>query len=347
LADKNNIYIPMDRLGVESVQSNPMGTIKFINSILDSKEVRWLLKSIKLYTERFPEGHFFNSGGFFIDYDATIINKIKEMNIVFDIVKDSNLGKKLDPIKIALYNGRGTADFCITPLVEVLDIAGFKYKHLSDSDIRKGLLPEFDIFLVPGGPDAGESYYWGLGDKGYNNIKNFLYNNGQYFGLCAGAYLPLKSLSKENKYWLELVDATDDSDLDYWRTGSGFVRIKILDNTHPIVPGICAGKINTLDIIYWEGPAMQILSDKVKAIATFYEFIASGSPKEYPKWDLKERFEKYLKKRASIVETKINKNKVILYSPHAEFGNIGITQRLKSQSYQLITNGLFYLSINE
>ncbi len=59
LADKNRIYIPMDRLGVESVQSDPMGTIKFINSILDSKEVRWLLKPIKLYTERFPEGHFF------------------------------------------------------------------------------------------------------------------------------------------------------------------------------------------------------------------------------------------------------------------------------------------------
>ena len=366
MADKNKIYIFMDRLGVESVQSNPMGTIKFINSILDSKEVRWLLKPIKLHTDRFPEGHFFNSGGFLVDHDSSIINKMKEMNIVFDIVKDSNnLGNKLNPTKIALYNGRGTADFCIAPLAEVLDLAGFKYKHLSDSDIRKGLLPEFDILLVPGGPDAGESYYWGLGDKGYNNIKNFLYNNGQYFGLCAGAYLPLKSLSKENKYWLELVDATDDSDLDYWRTGSGFVRIKILDNTHPIVSGICAGKINTLDIIYWEGPAMQILSDKVKAIATFHEFIASGSSKEYPKWDLldntlaikaingwynvltKERFEKYLKKRASIVETRINKNKVILYSPHAEFGNIGITQRLKSQSYQLITNGLFYLSINE
>ncbi|MBA7649520.1 hypothetical protein ES703_57317 [subsurface metagenome] len=30
LADKNKIYIPMDRLGVESVQSNTMGTIKFI-----------------------------------------------------------------------------------------------------------------------------------------------------------------------------------------------------------------------------------------------------------------------------------------------------------------------------
>jgi len=362
---KNKVYIPMDRLGVESVQSNPMGTIKFINNLLYSREVRWLLNPMKLHTDKFSEGHFFNSGGFLVDHDSNIINKIKEMNIVFDIVKDSNLGEKLNPTKIALYNGKGTADFCIVPLVEVLDLAGFKYKHLSDSDIRKDLLHEFDIFLVPGGPDAGESYYWGLGEKGYNNIKNFLYNNGQYFGLCAGAYLPLKSLSKENKYWLELIDATDDNDLDYWRTGSGFVRIKVLDSTHPIVSGICAGKINTLDIIYWEGPAIQILSDKVKAIATFYEFIASGSPKEYPKWDLldntlaikainawynvltKERFEKYLKERASIVETRINRNRVILYSPHAEFGNIGITQRLKSQSYQLIANGLFYLSINE
>ena len=355
----------MDRLGVGSVQSNPMRTIKFVNSLVDSKDVRWLLKPASILTQKYPEGHFFNTGAYFIDYDSDLIDKMIESKITYDIAKDFRLGKKINSSKIALYHGKGTADFCIAPLTEVLELAGFKYKHLSDGDIRKGLLSEFEIFLVPGGPDAGESYYCGLGEKGYNNIKNFLYKNGKYFGLCAGAYLPLKSISKDNRYWLELIDATDEDDLDYWRTGTGFIRIKILENYHPVVSGISAGTVNTLDLIYWEGPALKILSNHVKTIATFYDFIASGATMDYPKWDLldntlarnsingwynvltRERFDKYLKKRASIVETKINGNKAILYSPHAEFGNIGISQKINSQTFQLITNGLFYLGMHD
>jgi len=366
LAANKKLFIPMDRLGVRNFQDDPMNSIRAINSILNqqslSLEVKWLTNSIKLFTESFPEGHFYQPGGFLIDYHDDKVSEFQEKKINYEIV-NSTAGEVICPIKIAMYSGKGTAEFCLEPLIEVLNLSGFEYKTLSDNDIRKDLINEFDVLLVPGGPDAGESYYSGLGDKGYTNIKNYVYNRGHYLGLCAGAYLALKPLSTKNRYWLALVDATDDCELDYWRTGTGFVRVKILENESPIVAGLVAGGINTIDLIYWEGPAMKALSGNVKVIAEYSELIASGSQDKYPKWDLQDnllaiksvnewyniltdnRFEKNLNKRIAILEAPFYNNKVILISPHAEFGNIGIAKRKNTQSFQIITNALFYLSI--
>ena len=357
------ILLPMDRLGVTSVQEDTMLTINFVTNAKKKYEVKWLLCKERLVTDKFPEGHIYANGGFLLNYNVELINELNELKITYDLTENCNVGLKINNRKIALYNGKGAATFCTDPLMEVLDSSGFGYEILSDDDIRKGLLGEFDIFLVPGGPDAGEGYYWGLGDKGYKNIKDYVYNKGQYFGICAGAYLPLTSLCKDNRYWLDLVDATDEQDLDYWRTGTGFVRIKILDNKHPIMSGLTAGGVNTLDMVYWEGPAMKPLSSNVNVIATYNDFIASGHINNSPRWDLldnkpafesvngwynvltSDRFNNHLKGTAAMLETKINNNKMLLYSPHAEFGNIGIGERSKSQVFQLITNGLLYLSI--
>jgi len=360
---KQQVIIPMDRLGVKNVQKNIMLATKTVNKILEKNiEVRWLTQANELITKKYPEGHFFQPGAFLINYSNDIATHLKESSISFDII-ESRMGQRIKPIKIALYHGKNTADFCIEPIVEVLNLSSFKYRLLSDNDIKKGLLDGFDVLLVPGGPDAGESYYWGLGQKGYNNVKDYVYNKGHYFGLCAGAYWALKPLSDENKYWLGLVDATDDCELDYWRTGTGFVRVSISDKNTPIIAGLAAGNVNTIDMIYWEGPAMKVLDSKVKIVARYSDFIASGCQNSYPNWDLLDnylavksikewynklteaRFERYLQNKAAILEANVNKNRIVLISPHAEFGNIGISPKKESQSFQLITNTLFYFSI--
>lgn len=365
MADNKQIIIPMDRLGVRNIQNNVMFAVKSVNKLLNNNnKVMWLTEGNKIVSNRFPEGHFFQAGAFLIEHTNDNIDRMKENDIIFDITESQN-GKEIKPVKIALYGGKGTAKFCIDPIVEVLDLSFFNYRILSDGDIRSGLLDEFDILLVPGGPDAGESYYWGLGERGYTNIKNYIYGKGDYFGLCAGAYLALKPLSDKNNYWLDLIDATDDHELDYWRTGTGFVRVKILNTDTPVTAGLVAGNTNTIDMIYWEGPAMRALSDNVKIIAKYDDFIASGSKNEFPNWDLldnfmaiksvkewyniltKERFENYLHNKAAILESKINNNKIVLISPHAEFGNIGISNKKESQSFQFITNTLLYLSIEK
>lgn len=365
MTDKKQLIIPMDRLGVKNIQGNSMLAIKTINKILNKNiEVNWLTKARELITKKYPEGHYFQSGAFLFEYSNEIIAQLRESQLIFDVVDSgSEVGEKIRPIKIGLYNGKGTAEFCIEPIAELLDLSFFSYRLLSDDDIKKGLLDCFDVLLVPGGPDAGESYYWGLGKRGYSNIKSYVYNKGHYFGLCAGAYLALKPLGDDNKYWLSLVDATDDCELDYWRTGTGFVRVNISDKNTPIFAGLAIGNVNTMDMIYWEGPAMRVLDSRVKIIAEYSDFIASGCQGNFPNWDLLDnylatksikewynklteaRFGKYLKNKAAILETNVNNNRIVLISPHAEFGNIGISTKKESQSFQLITNSLFYLSI--
>lgn len=361
----NYIIIPMDRLGVTSVQKSAMKAFSFVNKLRhDGKNVKWLTKPERLVTEHFFEGHLFSPGGFILEYDESMLEELKNYEITFDIFEERALsGRSLKPATIAFYTGRGAADFCTVPLSEVLELSGFKYEAVCDEDIRKDMLCEFDILLVPGGPDAGESYYWGLGDKGYNVVKDFMQNKGNYFGICAGAYLPLTPSSGSNNCWLGTVKATDDQDLDYWRTGTGFTRLKVTDKNHPFSFGLTAGDENTIDIIYWEGPAFRTLDSSVKVLASFDSFVASGTVTERPQWDLidntpakdavnnwynvlnKERFDNYLKGRGAVIETTLNNNKVLLYSPHAEFGNIGICERKNSQVFQLVTNGLFYLSL--
>jgi hypothetical protein len=361
----NFIIIPMDRLGVTSIQKSAMKAISFANKLrYDGKDVKWLTKPERLVTEHFPEGHLFSPGGFIFEYDELISEELRNHEVSFDVFRGhAPSAISIKPATIAFYTGRGAADFCTVPLSEVMELSGFKYVAISDEDIRKDMLSEFDIFLVPGGPDAGESYYWGLGDKGYEAIKDFMLNKGNYFGICAGAYLPLTPLSGSNNYWLGTVKATDDQDLDYWRTGTGFTRLKITGKNHPFSFGLTAGDVNTIDIIHWEGPALRVLDNSVKVLATYDSFIASGAVPERPQWDLldntpaidavnnwynvlsKERFDNHLKGKGAVIETTLNDNKVLLYSPHAEFGNIGICERKNSQVFQLVTNGLLYLSL--
>lgn len=359
------LIIPMDRLGVVGVQENAMDAIKSVNHLIKSgKKAYWLTEDTKLITEDFPEGHIYSPGGFIVENDDEVKEQLADKNIIYseirsDVQNDSSIELK----KIALYMGKGTAEFCWKPLMEVLDLSGFSYEPIDDEDIRNGMLENFDIFLVPGGPDAGESYYWGMGKRGYDKIKEFVKNQGNYFGICAGAYLPLTSISEQNRYWLNLVDATDVEDLDYWRTGTGFVRLKVVDNQHPFAYGLTAGAVNTIDAIYWEGPAIKVLNDSVKVLATYDDFVASGTNSDYPRWDLldntpaieainswcniltRERFDRFLKDTAAVVETKIDGNKMLLYSHHAEFGDIDLSKRKDSRIFQLITNGLFYLSM--
>lgn len=360
---KKKIIVPMDRLGVVNVQDKPMDAIKFINCILSDSRVNWLTNPTNIKTERFPEGHLYSQGGFVIDYSPEVLERAKESNIVYDIAEEDIISSPIKKTEIALYNGKGAADFCTVPLSEVMNLSGFNFEVLSDEDIRNGLLDDFDILIVPGGPDAGESYYWGLGNKGYDNLKHYVWNRGQYFGICAGAYLPLTSLSKDNKHWLGIINATDEQDLDYWRTGTGFTKMEIINNNHPVFSSVVAGGVNTTDMVYWEGPAIKPLDESIKTLAVFKDFIASGHINDRPQWELfdntpaidsiknwynvltKERFDKHLKDRAAIVETTLGKNKMVLYSPHFEFGNIGISERINSQTFHLITNCLFYLSI--
>lgn len=360
----SELFVPMDRMGTLGFQTEPMAVLKLINDLIREEIfVHRVGKQRRLTCAEFAESHIFEPGGFCLPAGAELEERLAVNEVKFyRILEAASCGAPLRPRKIALYAGHGTEDFCIKPLQELLTLAGFDYETVDDADIRFGLLPGFDIFLVPGGPDAGESFYSYLGDKGYEQIKEFVAENGHYFGICAGAYLALTPYHKNNHYWLGLVNATDGSGLDYTRTGAGFVRLNINNSEHPCFFGMTAGERSTAEIVYWEGPAFQALDSSVRLLATFDSFVASGAPNDRPHWNLRdnemprqaieswenvltrERFDTYLKGRGAVIEGDFHQHKVLLYSPHAEFGSTGSTERKLSQVFQMVTNGLYYLS---
>lgn len=362
------IYIPTDRIGLLSIQKSISNTAMAINTLIKGNvSVKWHWRPHYFTkTPAWPEGHRYQSG-FSIEAIPEIQSFLKEQDILFELVDE--LPEKaliLKPAKIALYDGSGAGSEFSAPLVDVLEMGGFSYQYISDEMIRDGALMEFDIFLVPGSPDAGECYYRGLGEKGLEEIRRFLKEKGQYMGICGGAYLPLSSYSPDNPCWLNIMDATEDEDLDYWHTGSGFVRCRLDVPDHPLFTGISAGKTTSMNLVYWEGPCIHILGDNIRQLGHFESLLANGWERK-PYWNLYDNemakeavfeyynpvtekcFDELMKGRACFAEGDYYNHKVLMISPHPEMGNVGYDVRKDSLNFLLIFNGLFYLGaqINE
>ena len=183
-------------------------------------------------------------------------------------------------------------------------------------------------------------------------------------GICGGAYLPLSSSSPKNPYWLNIMEATEDEDLDFWHTGSAFVRCRIDEPDHPLFAGVAAGKTSSVNAVYWEGPCIHILGDNVRGLGHFESLLASGAVNT-PYWEMADNdmadqavhsyynpvtqpvFDTLMKGRASFAEGSYMGHKLLLISPHPEMGNIGYQTRKDSLNFLLVYNGLFYLSAKE
>ena len=356
------IFIPTDRIGLYSFQKSIGNMARVINNLLELEyPVGWHFGGLQFErTALWPEGRFYQCG--YSLKDSKGAREILDMNkIVYDQVETVPVkALMLSHSKIAVYNGSGAGAEFSGPLLEVLDWGGFCHEYISDQEIRDGRLMEYDIFLVPGSPDAGECYYLGLGEKGFEEIRKFLAEKGQYMGICGGAYLPLSSGSRENPYWLNIMEATEDQDLDYWHTGSGFVRCRIDEPDHPLFAGIAAGRTTSMNMVYWEGPCIHILGGNIRQLGHFESLLANGLEKK-PYWDLfdnnmareaveqyynpvtEEEFERLMKGKTSFAEGDYRGHKVLMISPHPEMGNIGYGPREDSLNFLLVYNGLFYL----
>lgn len=357
------IYIPTDRIGLLSIQKSISNTASSINELIQSDiTVKWHWRPHHFArTSSWSEGHLYQSG-FSIPDSPENREFLKRKQLLYELVEELPSEELiLKTSKIALYNGRGAGKEFSEPLVEVLEMGGFSYTYISDEMIRSGELMNYDIFLVPGSPDAGECYYRGLGEKGLEEIRQFLEKKGQYMGICGGAYLPLSSDSPENPCWLNIMDATEDEDLDYWHTGSGFVRCRLDKPEHPLFTGIATGKTTSMNLVYWEGPCIHILGDNVQQLGHFESLLANGWERK-PYWNLYDNdmakeavFEYYnpltekvftelVKDRSCFAEGSYFNHKVLMISPHPEIGNVGYDVRKDSLNFLLIFNGLFYLS---
>lgn len=356
--------IPMTRLGLESYQGQLADLFKRLNALVgEGTQIYRVKETFSAVTKRFPEGHLIFPGSFIVPAD------LKLEGVQYDLIEEEISFTDKDKVvsltlrKIAFLDGKNCASFCSDPFYNFFESYGLNVDRLTDDQVREGMLDEYDILIVPGGPDAGESYYEGLGEKGFDEIRVFLNRGGSYLGSCAGSYFPLTSNdhSFAREMWLNILPVTDPQGLDYWRTGTGFVRIEVENASHPVTYGVAIGRPSTFDMIYWEGPAFELLDqERVTVIARFKDFIASGRDK--PSWSLEnnpialdamkwsnplteKRFEKYLQGAPAIIEGSYGKGRMVLISPHAEFGTCGTEHEMKDDPiYLLLMNSIYYLS---
>lgn len=358
------LFIPTDRVGLVSFQTSISTTTTAINELLTRQvEVGWHTSRFFLEkTPLWPEGHWYQCGYSLAD-NASNREVLERYQLCYELLETMPPADyRPRRVQIVVYDGRGADREFSDPLAEVLNMGGFDHSYIDDRQIRAGELGNYDILIVPGSPDAGECYYAGLGDLGLARIREFIAQRGHYLGVCGGAYLPLTSYNKINRCWLNIVSATEEQDLDYWRTGSGFVRCRIDDNEHPVFCGMVAGVTNSLNIVYWEGPAIKLMGTGVKQLAHFESLLSSGAGPLRPYWDMQDNttaadavnkwynpltqqnFDRLMLNRCAIGEGEYGGHKILMYSPHPEMGNVGYGPRKDSLNFLLIFNGLFYLS---
>lgn len=121
-------------------------------------------------------------------------------------------------IKVAVYDDKGATGKgipCVT------DIAGktadIKLTRLKGADIAAGGLKGYDLVVFTGGSGSAEAA--GLGEKGREEVRDFVRNGGGYVGICAGAYLACTGF----EWGVGVLNARTVS--PKWRRGQGEVKI--------------------------------------------------------------------------------------------------------------------------
>jgi len=112
---------------------------------------------------------------------------------------------------IAVYNDNGVYSESATEAVSFFSLFG-KTELISAKQIISNKFKNYKLLIMPGG--SSPSFYSSLGEKGNENICNFVSNGASYLGICAGAYYAsnkfefnfLDSLTVENSSVLSLSD---------------------------------------------------------------------------------------------------------------------------------------------
>ena len=93
----------------------------------------------------------------------------------------------LSGVSVAIYNGRGTENLPSSwiALNALFTWMNATTEYVNSSQIRDGILSDFDIVVFPGGSET--IYRLALHEDGMENIRQFVANGGSYFGICGGS----------------------------------------------------------------------------------------------------------------------------------------------------------------
>ena len=127
-------------------------------------------------------------------------------------------------LAVAMYVSSGVSGKGPSKLELLLDEShGFDLRRVCATDIRSGVLDQFDVVIFPGGSGSGQAK--SLNSTGRQAVVDFVEDGGGFVGICAGAYLA----STGYEWSLGIIDARV-IDREHWKRGRGDVDIEWTSN---------------------------------------------------------------------------------------------------------------------
>jgi predicted deacylase len=219
-------------------------------------------------------------------------------------------------IRVAVYDAGGTGGKGVRNLERILESEPmFILHHIGPTDIRSGVLDQFEVVIFPGGSGSKEAA--AIGQDGCAAVREFVESGGGYVGICAGAYLATAKYT----WSLALVNAntfTGNREIpgigvkSMWFRGSGTVKMELTEEGREILgdlPGL-------VELRYANGP---ILSPADKEDLPEYVPLAFFRT-EISKYEPQEGT---MINTPAIVASEFGKGRVIAISPHPE-GTAGL-----------------------
>lgn len=212
--------------------------------------------------------------------------------------------------KIAIYTGKGSSYSWIW-LAEIFDKFSIANIHFINSIEN---LDCYDILVLPGGDTFALAE--GIGKEKLQQIKNAIENGLTYFGICAGAYLPLKSALTPLS-WFNLVNAKisnissniDNFDKNYIVPyGCSFVLHPIRDEV------VVKIKDKELKVPLFGGPIIKECEDEI--IASYENFTDRTVF-----LTTKHLAEKIIIGKIAVIKKNYGNGRLYLFSPHFEHPN--------------------------
>jgi len=152
----------------------------------------------------------------------------------------------LDKINVAVFNGNGASETCVTETYEALKIdTGITPSVISAAEIVSGKIDELDVIIFPGG--SGSKELVNLGQIAAGKVLNFVKSGKGVVGICAGGYL--FSTTKDYPS-LRLVSATE-WDRAHYDKGRALVEFELTDEGIRLLPEL---KNRNTFLQYYDGP---------------------------------------------------------------------------------------------
>lgn len=207
--------------------------------------------------------------------------------------------------QVCVYAGSGAV--LARDLEAALDRLAIPYAGVNEFDVRGGGLGSCSLLIVPGGYTKRCAI--GLGEEGFERIREFVAGGGGYIGICMGAYIAPRTVEvPRHPPGLGIIKIQNRRE-----AGRGIKTIEIAKPDHPVVKGY-QGEVR---IWYQNGPMIEA-GEGVETLAVY----EGGS--------------------AAVVCSVYGKGRVILFSPHPEGSLEGGVDPQRIGTLKLLENAISF-----